>query len=105
MTTAFLEIRALNKHFDGVIALSNFSCSIQRNEILGLIGPNGAGKTTLFNVMTGFLLPDSGNVNLNGQSITRLAPNKILKLGIARTFQNLRLIRQLYVFLIKRVKS
>ncbi len=97
MTDTLLNIKALNKHFDGVTALDDFSCIVNPHEILGLIGPNGAGKTTLFNVMTGFLSPDSGNVDFNGRNITRSAPNKISNLGIARTFQNLRLIRQLSV--------
>lgn len=97
MTDDLLDIRGLNKRFDGVMALDNFSCAAQRGQILGLIGPNGAGKTTLFNVMAGFLSPDSGRVEYEGQNITRLAPQKISRLGIARTFQNLRLIRQLSV--------
>ena len=97
MTDSLIDIQGLNKHFGGVTALDNFSCNVVPNEILGLIGPNGAGKTTLFNVMTGFLSPDSGNIEYNGRNITRLAPYKISKLGVVRTFQNLRLIRQLSV--------
>lgn len=97
MIDTLLNISRLNKSFDGVTALHDFSCIVRPNEILGLIGPNGAGKTTLFNVMTGFLSPDSGCIDYNGQNITRLAPHKISRLGVARTFQNLRLIRQLSV--------
>lgn len=95
MSDDLLNIQALNKHFGGVTALDNFSCNVLPNEILGLIGPNGAGKTTLFNVITGFISPDSGDVEYNGQNITRLAPYKISRLGVVRTFQNLRLVRQL----------
>ena len=62
--TALLDMRNLNKHFDGVTALDDFSCTLGKGEILGVIGPNGAGKTTLFNVLTGFIAPDSGQVSL-----------------------------------------
>jgi ABC-type branched-subunit amino acid transport system ATPase component len=87
----------LNKHFDGVTALDDFSCTLGEAEILGVIGPNGAGKTTLFNVLTGFIPPDSGHVLLHGSSLSRLSPHKRARLGIARTFQNLRLIRRISV--------
>ena len=97
MTDSLLDIKVLNKHFDGVTALNNFSCELRPNEILGLIGPNGAGKTTLFNVITGFLSPDSGEVHFKGKNTTHLSPYKISRLGVVRTFQNLRLIRQLSV--------
>ena len=97
MTDSLLNIKVLNKHFDGVTALKDFSCVVKPNEILGLIGPNGAGKTTLFNVVTGFLAPDSGDVHFKGKNITHLSPYKISRLGLVRTFQNLRLIRQLSV--------
>ena len=97
MTDTLLDIKVLNKHFDGVTALKDFSCVVRPNEILGLIGPNGAGKTTLFNVITGFLAPDSGNVLYKGKNITHTSPYKISRLGLVRTFQNLRLIRQLSV--------
>jgi ABC-type branched-subunit amino acid transport system ATPase component len=97
MTNALLNIKALNKRFDGVTALDGFSCVVNPNEILGLIGPNGAGKTTLFNVLTGFIAPDSGRMTLKGTELTSLPPHKRTRLGLARTFQNLRLIRQLSV--------
>ena len=97
MTDPLIDIHALNKHFDGVTALSDFSCSAQRGQILGLIGPNGAGKTTLFNVLTGFLRPDSGTVAFKQNTITYLAPHRIARLGVARTFQDLRLIHQISV--------
>lgn len=92
-----LEVENLFKKFDGISALSNFSCFVEKNEILGLIGPNGAGKTTLFNVVTGFLPSDSGNVYYQGKQISHKSPFKIVADGISRTFQDLRLIRQLNV--------
>jgi len=95
--TPLLDIRNLNKRFDGVTALDHFSCTLAEGEILGVIGPNGAGKTTLFNVLTGFITPDSGQVFLHETNLTRLSPHKRARLGIARTFQNLRLIRRISV--------
>ena len=92
-----LKIKKLNKHFDGVIALDNFSCDVQTGEILGIIGPNGAGKTTLFNILTGFIQADSGSIALKNKSIIGKAPHQINRIGISRTFQKLRLIRQMSV--------
>jgi len=86
VTQSLLTISGLNKRFDGVIALDDFSCVVNPNEILGLIGPNGAGKTTLFNVLTGFIIPDSGRISLRGRELTSLAPHKRARLGLARTF-------------------
>jgi len=97
VTNIWLEIDDLKKSFDGVKALAEFSCSLREGEILGLIGPNGAGKTTLFNVISGFLAPESGNVVFRGRSLVRMPPHRIAVAGIARTFQDLRLIRQLSV--------
>ncbi len=77
--------------------MAGFSCSLEEREILGLIGPNGAGKTTLFHVISGFLAPDSGRAVFRGTSLLGLPPYRIARAGIARTFQNLRLIRQLSV--------
>ena len=95
--TALLDMRNLNKHFDGVTALDDFSCTLGEGEILGVIGPNGAGKTTLFNVLTGFIAPDKGQVLFQDRNLTRFSPHKRARLGIARTFQNLRLIRRISV--------
>ena len=95
--SSWLAINGLNKHFDGVKALADFSCSLQKGEILGLIGPNGAGKTTLFNVLTGFLRADSGSILFGGVDLHRKASHRIANLGVARTFQDLRLIRQISV--------
>ncbi|MGA2617920.1 MAG: ABC transporter ATP-binding protein [Thermoguttaceae bacterium] len=93
-----LEIDGLRKTFDGILALDDFSCGVGEGEIVGLIGPNGAGKTTLFNVATGFLRPDRGRIAFKGRQLLNLPPYRISRVGIARTFQNLRLIRQISVF-------
>lgn len=92
-----LKITNINKAFDGVIALKGFSIEINSNEIVGLIGPNGAGKSTLFNVITGFIGSDNGEIEFNGKVITYRPSHKIVQLGITRTFQDLRLIRQMTV--------
>jgi len=97
VSDSVLEINDLHKHFDGVVALAGFSCTVREREILGLIGPNGSGKTTLFNVIGGFLTPDSGNVVYRGSSVVRLTPHRVAAAGVARTFQDLRLVRQLSV--------
>lgn len=97
MKSGWFEIVGLHKNFDGVKALADFSCSLEKGEILGLIGPNGAGKTTLFNVITGFVLADSGRVSFRGVELHKTAAHKIANLGIARAFQDLRLIYRLSV--------
>jgi branched-chain amino acid transport system ATP-binding protein len=95
--TAMLEVHDLVKTFGGLIALSHCSLQVRRGTITGLIGPNGAGKTTLFNVLTGFSKPDSGQVLLKGQDITGLAPHRIFRHGICRTFQIPREFRDMTV--------
>ncbi|WP_345613035.1 ABC transporter ATP-binding protein [Pseudonocardia adelaidensis] len=90
-----LELRDLTMRFGGLTALDAVSFSIQRGEILGLIGPNGAGKTTCFNAMTGVFRPTSGDVLLEGRSIARSHRYEITRLGIARTFQNIRLFGEM----------
>ena len=97
MSSVWLDIEGLEKNFDGVRALTDFSCSMQEGEIVGLIGPNGAGKTTLFNVLTGFIAPDCGRASFRGVDLLRLPAHRIAGVGMARTFQNLRLIRRLSV--------
>jgi branched-chain amino acid transport system ATP-binding protein len=87
----------LVKHFGGVAAIDGLDFYIQRGEILGVIGPNGSGKTTLFNVMTGFLKANGGDVFLHGDRITNLAPHQIAKRGLIRTFQLNVLFRSLSV--------
>lgn len=83
--------------FGGLTAVSNLSLSIQPNQLFGLIGPNGAGKTTAFNLITGVYQPTSGNINFIDQSIIGLRPHHLTKLGIARTFQNIRLFGSMSV--------
>jgi branched-chain amino acid transport system ATP-binding protein len=88
---ALLELRDVTKRFAGLLAVSSVSFSVDDGEILSLIGPNGAGKTTAFNCVTGLFPLTSGAVLLDGVSISGLPPHRITKLGIARTFQNIRL--------------
>jgi branched-chain amino acid transport system ATP-binding protein len=87
----------LRKSFDGTAALDDLSLVLPASGLVGVIGPNGAGKTTLFNIITGFLRPDEGKVFLDGKDLGRLAPNRVVQAGIARTFQELRLISLLSV--------
>ncbi|MCS7110476.1 MAG: ABC transporter ATP-binding protein [Candidatus Caldarchaeum sp.] len=82
-----LEIENVSKRFGALAALQNVTMVVKENEIVGLIGPNGAGKTTLFNVVTGFLKPDSGVVRLFGEDITGLQPHQVAARGAARCFQ------------------
>lgn len=98
MQMAMLEIKELCKTFDGVRAVDDFSLSLEQNKITSLIGPNGAGKTTLFNIVTGFIAPDRGNLTYNGATILNKPPYAIARNGIARTFQNLRLFKKLTAF-------
>jgi branched-chain amino acid transport system ATP-binding protein len=86
-----LEITGLSQRFGGLQALTNFSFQLEEHELVGLIGPNGAGKTTVFNIVSGFYKPTAGNIVFNGQTINGLRPHQITALGIARTFQNIRL--------------
>lgn len=92
-----LDARGLEKSFEGIKALTDFSCSVGFGEILGLIGANGAGKTTLFNVLSGFVQSESGTISFKGTDITGYSPNRIANIGISRTFQDLRLARQISV--------
>jgi branched-chain amino acid transport system permease protein len=85
-----LEVRNLSRSFGGLKAVQNVSFKLQRNEILGIIGPNGAGKTTLFNLLNGFLRPDTGEVLLEGQDVFAHKPHQLCKAGVARTFQIMR---------------
>jgi len=92
-----LQAQAISKHFMGIRALCDVSIEVLKDETLGVIGPNGAGKTTLFNVLTGLFLPDAGTLTLDGRQITRLKPHRRVKLGMARTFQNLEIFRDMSV--------
>ena len=90
-----LEARGMTRRFGGLVAVNEVSFDVTRGEIFGLIGPNGAGKTTMFNLMTGLTPPSSGNLTYEGRNITGLPPYKIAQLGLARTFQNIRLFGNL----------
>jgi branched-chain amino acid transport system ATP-binding protein len=92
-----LRTEGLGRAFRGLQALVAYRLELRRGEILGVIGPNGAGKSTLFNVLTGFLPPTAGRVHFLGRDITGFAPDKIARLGIARTFQNIRLFGRMSV--------
>ena len=91
MTKKLLEIKDINVKFGGVTALNNVNLHVNEGEIAALIGPNGAGKTTVFNIVTGYYTPTSGDVVLDGESISGLRPYKIARKGLGRTFQNIRL--------------
>jgi branched-chain amino acid transport system ATP-binding protein len=95
--TKFLEIISLTKNFGGLTALNHIDLNIEQNMIAGLIGPNGAGKTTLFNCLTGIYAPDRGRIMFRGKNITGLKSHKIAALGMARTFQNIRLFNRMTV--------
>ena len=92
-----LAVTDLTLKFGGLKVLNNVNFSVQKGSILSVIGPNGAGKTSLFNCLTGFYKPSSGDMCFEGKSIVRKKPYKITKLGMARTFQNLRLFKNMTV--------
>jgi branched-chain amino acid transport system ATP-binding protein len=94
---ALLEVRDVTLRFGGIVALDGVSFEVEEGHISGLIGPNGAGKTTAFNVITRLYKPNEGEVTLDGKSILRQAPHKIVRKGIARTFQNIQLFRTMSV--------
>ncbi len=92
-----LVVQRITKAFGGLVAVNNVSFSVDTGEIVGLIGPNGAGKTTIFNIITGIYKPDQGEVVFNNVPITGKKTHEIVKLGIARTFQTIRLFSKLTV--------
>lgn len=92
-----LAIRNLTKRFGGIRAVVGVDLSLGEGELVGLIGPNGSGKTTVFNLVTGIYRPDVGTMTLQGENLVGIAPHRINRLGIARTFQNIRLFRNLTV--------
>lgn len=92
-----LECKDVGIEFGGLKAVNKFNLTIEKGELLGLIGPNGAGKTTVFNMITGVYNPTEGEIFLNGSKISGLGVYKIVKMGIARTFQNIRLFQKMTV--------
>lgn len=97
MGEPILSGKQLKKVFDGTVAVDDVSFAIGEKTITAIIGPNGAGKTTLFNLITGFVAPDAGEISLQGNSLNGTPPYKIAQKGVSRTFQDLRLLRQLSV--------
>jgi len=92
-----LTITGIAKRFGGLQALDNINIEVSNNTVHGIIGPNGAGKTTLFNVITGLVKPDTGTLTLEGQKLSFIKPHQLVPLGIARTFQNIRLFKEMSV--------
>jgi branched-chain amino acid transport system ATP-binding protein len=96
-TAAALTADRLTVRFGGVVALEEVSLEVERGEVLGVIGPNGAGKTTLFNVICGFVMPDAGTLSWRGETVGRMRPHQLTRLGIARTLQGVGLFGHLTV--------
>ena len=94
---SLLEIQKLTHRFAGLCAVSDFNLVVEPHELVGIIGPNGAGKTTVFNLITGVYRATEGSIKLGGQELVGLTPHAITKRGIARTFQNIRLFKELSV--------
>jgi len=90
-----LDVKNLTMKFGSLAAVDDVSLSVRKGEIIGLIGPNGAGKTTFFNCLTGYLTPQNGAVQFDGQPITGMRPNRICRLGLARTFQIVQVFREM----------
>jgi branched-chain amino acid transport system ATP-binding protein len=95
--TTVLEVRGLEKHFGGIVAVAGVSFEVRAGEILGIIGPNGSGKSTLFNCILGQLAPSAGDVHLDGHAVTGMRPCDLNRLGVSRTFQLLQIFPQLTV--------
>ena len=94
---ALLELDSVTRRFGGIVALDQVSLTLNEGEIAGLIGPNGAGKTTAFNVVTRLYAPDAGRVTFDGEDVLRVPAHRVIRLGIARTFQNVELFRRMTV--------
>lgn len=92
-----IAIAGLKKNFGGVSAVSNFHCSVRRGQVHSLIGPNGAGKTTVFNLISGLIRPDAGSIQLEGKELAGLPAHLISQMGVGRTFQNLKIFKDLTV--------
>ncbi len=95
--SSLLQVRGVSKHYSGLVALSDYSLDLSPGAIHGVIGPNGAGKTTLFNLLSGMVRPSSGTIHLQDVEITHLPAHQVARLGIARTFQNIRLFDDMTV--------
>jgi len=98
MNDAMLRVGGVTKRFAGLVALDEIGFDAAQGEIIGLIGPNGAGKTTLFNLITGVIRPTSGSIAFAGQELTTLPPFRIARLGVSRTFQNIRVFKRMSAF-------
>jgi branched-chain amino acid transport system ATP-binding protein len=94
---AILDVRNVTKRFGGLVAVKNLSMQLEPGALYGLIGPNGAGKTTVFNLLTGVYSPDAGSIVLGAREVNGLKPSRIAKLGMSRTFQNIRLFSTMTV--------
>ena len=92
---SLLQLHEISKIFGGLIAINELSFSVEQGSVVGLIGPNGAGKTTVFNCITGNYKPEHGRITFGGQDITGKHPHNIVEMGIARTFQSIRLFGKL----------
>jgi branched-chain amino acid transport system ATP-binding protein len=92
-----LEVKSLSHNFEGLRAVSDFNLNLAPNELVGVIGPNGAGKTTVFNLISGVYRASEGSIAFNGEELVGKKPHLITKSGIARTFQNIRLFKELSV--------
>jgi ABC-type branched-subunit amino acid transport system ATPase component len=97
MNERLLELRGVSKSFGGLLCIDGLDLHVDEGEIVSVIGPNGAGKTTLFNLITGVYAPDAGEIEFAGESVLGLEPHQIVKRGIARTFQSLRLFLNMTV--------
>ncbi len=94
---ALLSVRHVTRRFGGIVAIDDVSLEVEQGQIVGLIGPNGAGKTTLFNVITRLYRPDSGELDFDGRTLLRTPTHRIVRRGIARTFQNVELFQTMTV--------
>lgn len=97
VSNALLDLSKVTKHFGGLAAVQDVDLQVNPREIVSIIGPNGAGKTTVFNLITGIYRPTAGEVRLEGRSLVGLNPDQVVKRGIARTFQNIRLFNNMTV--------
>ena len=94
---SLLKAEGLGIQFGGLKAVDEFNFEMDKDQLYGLIGPNGAGKTTVFNLLTGVYKPTSGQILFDGKSLLKMTPTQITQLGIARTFQNIRLFKKMSV--------